>query len=210
MKGGIAAMLHAYMAVATARSKPTGSVTVAFVADEESGNAGTRRLLEQDQEWTHVVIGEPTELSVAVGHRGVARAVIMTHGRACHASTPDRGSNAIYSAAPVIQRIQAYQEELSRREATELGRPTAALTTIAGGSKDNVIPADCAMSLNRRTIVGETAATVTAEVNEMLSEFGVGSAVSFDLESFLPACWVGLDSPLALAAAEAVQDIREL
>lgn len=206
MKGGVAAMLQAYIAAANDLVDRTGKLSLAFVADEESSNAGTHRLLGHQGGWTHVVIGEPTELSVAVGHRGVARATIATFGRACHASTPERGSNAIYSAIPVIERVRAYHFELSGREPDELGRPTAALTTIRGGSKDNVIPAECRMTINRRTITGETKESVAAEMDNLFSDVLPESSWSLMLDSFLPACWVGKDSPLAVMAGEAVKE----
>src|SRR5437667_10082816 len=52
-----------------------------------------------------VVLGEATNLDVYRGHRGRGEFALHTRGRAAHASAPERGVNASYRIAPILQHI---------------------------------------------------------------------------------------------------------
>ena len=50
-----------------------------------------------------VVLGEPTNLNLAVGHRGRAEIEITVYGKTSHTSMPELGDNAVFKALPLLQ-----------------------------------------------------------------------------------------------------------
>src|SRR5262249_7591111 len=102
MKGGIAAMVAAAEAVRQAGMPLRGTLTLAMVADEEEGGAGTRALLDDGLEATWAIVPEPTELRPVVAHKGSANLHIRLRGVPAHASTPEQGVNAIEQAMRVL------------------------------------------------------------------------------------------------------------
>src|SRR5207237_1223802 len=89
MKGGVAAMIAAAGAVAQ-RGLPSGRVIVAAVVDEEHSSIGADALVKT---WKAdgAVVTEPTDLAVAVGHKGFAWVSIDVDGCASHGSRPSEG-----------------------------------------------------------------------------------------------------------------------
>jgi acetylornithine deacetylase len=94
MKGGVAAMIGAVRALAGGFAR--GRVVIAAVVDEEYTSAGAEALVER---WTAdaAVVTEPTDLQIAVGHKGFSWVEIETRGRAAHGSRPTDGRDAIAS-----------------------------------------------------------------------------------------------------------------
>jgi len=97
MKGALAAIL---VAVAEAPDL-AGDLVVTAVADEELASMGTEAVLEQVTADAAIVV-EPTELRVAVAHRGFVGFEIETTGVAAHGSRPDLGVDAIAAMGPVL------------------------------------------------------------------------------------------------------------
>ncbi len=73
MKGGVAAMCAVLLQLSRENIRLSGTLTLVLVADEECGNLGMRHFLREKGKAAFAVIGEPTELQVAVAHRGVLR-----------------------------------------------------------------------------------------------------------------------------------------
>ena len=97
MKGGCAAMVEAFLALAGAL-KPTERPSVGLllaVGEEENGD-GSAAFLEQCRPpW--VVIGEPTGLAACFAHYGYLEAGFVTRGLRSHSSLPELGHNAVES-----------------------------------------------------------------------------------------------------------------
>ena len=87
MKGGVAAMMAAAAAVAAAGGLASGRLIVAAVVDEEHSSIGADALVKT---WRAdaAVVTEPTDLAIAVGHKGFAWVEIVVEGRAAHGSRP--------------------------------------------------------------------------------------------------------------------------
>ncbi len=103
-----------------------------------------------------VVITEPTGLKVYRGHRGRMEIRVRTRGLSCHASAPERGDNAIYKMAPVVEQIESLNERLAEDADPFLGKGTVAVTWIASGSPSLCAVADeCTIHLDRRLTLGE-------------------------------------------------------
>jgi len=155
MKGAVAAALAAVAAIRRTGVELGGTLDLHLAADEElTGHQGTRVLrdrgfLDQDA----CIVGEPTELQLALAERGGAWVTATAKGTAAHGSRPHLGVNAITSMARFLLRIQ---DVLPEREHPLVGRPTVNAALIEGGSAPNVVPDRCVVDIDRRLIPGET------------------------------------------------------
>jgi acetylornithine deacetylase/succinyl-diaminopimelate desuccinylase len=154
MKGPIASALAAAAAVRRAGVDLEGTLDLHLVADEElAGVHGTRVLRDRGiLDHDAAVVGEPTELEIAIAERGGAWVTALAHGKAAHGSQPDRGVNAIVSMSRLLLRLP---EVLPDREHPLVGRPTVSVALVAGGSAPNVVPDRCEADIDRRIVPGE-------------------------------------------------------
>jgi succinyl-diaminopimelate desuccinylase len=154
MKGPIAAALGAVSAIRRAGIALRGALELHLVADEEhAGVHGTRVLLDQgllDQD--AAIVGEPTEMEIALAERGGAWVTATAHGKAAHGSQPHRGINAILTMSRFALRLH---EVLPARVHPLVGSPTINAATIVGGSAPNVVPDRCELEIDRRIVPGE-------------------------------------------------------
>ena len=167
MKGGVAAMMVA--AQRARESLKSGRLIVACVCDEEYESIGAQALVRK---WTAdaAVVTEPTDLRVAVTHKGFAWLTIGTRGRAAHGSRPAEGRDAILRMGRVLARLETLGIELSNRAADPLtGPPSLHASTIEGGREWSSYPDGCELKLERRTVAGETDATVMREIEALLA-----------------------------------------
>ncbi|MDA4136320.1 MAG: M20 family metallopeptidase [Thaumarchaeota archaeon] len=175
MKGGIAAML---VAIASARRKRLKrSLTFVATAGEEVGFDGLRALQATGKlegvAGRCGVVGEPTEMKVVRGHRGTVTARVAFHGRSAHASDPSMGVNSIEKAVAFIEKLGPLRKELSKAVDEDLGRTILTPTVISGGTKSNVIPDSCELTIDARTIPGVEGRTILeglAAVGESLQK----------------------------------------
>jgi acetylornithine deacetylase len=117
--------------------------------DEETGGEGLEVLLPHLPKPDSVIIGEPTEMQPCHAQKGMIKLEVRAPGRAGHASRPWQGDNAIYRAARALLAVEAIP--LTEKNAV-LGPPTLAVTLISGGTRANVIPPECAFTIDGRTI----------------------------------------------------------
>jgi acetylornithine deacetylase len=153
-KGGLAAMMHALLAVHKSGSLPSGDVWLAAVADEEYSYRGVLRLCE-GLSATAAVVAEPTDLRVVVASKGCFRWRLTVNGRAAHSSKPHLGVNAITLMARVILALEEEQEQLSSTKHPLVGSPTLNVGVIQGGAQVNIVPDQCFIEIDRRLIPGE-------------------------------------------------------
>jgi len=168
MKGGVAAMIDAVRVIAE-EGLAAGRVIVAAVVDEEYASVGADALVSR---WRAdaAVVTEPTDLRIAIGHKGFAWFDVETRGRAAHGSRPLDGRDAIMRMGRVLHAL----EQLDRRLQTVPPHPlmgTASLhaSIIEGGRELSSYPDRCALKLERRTVTGETDASVLAELQQILA-----------------------------------------
>lgn len=155
MKGGVAAMIDA-VRVLKERGRRRGRVIVAAIVDEEYASLGADALV---REWSAdaAVVTEPTDLQVAIGHKGFAWIEVETRGRAAHGSRPKDGIDAIARMGRVLGRLEQLDRELQAGPPHALmGTPSLHASTIAGGRELSVYPDRCVLQVERRTIAGET------------------------------------------------------
>jgi acetylornithine deacetylase len=165
MKAGLAAALVACREAAALGLR--GDVIVGAVADEEHASLGVREVLESVTA-DAAIVTEPTELELIVAHKGFVWAELEVAGRAAHGSRPHLGVDAIVKAGPVLAALGALDEALGARTHPLLGRGSVHASTIRGGEELSSYPARCVVGLERRTLPGETAADVEAELAALL------------------------------------------
>lgn len=166
MKGGVAAML-----VAAARARDAGlrgDLLVACVADEEYASIGTEEVARHFRA-DGAIVTEPTDLGLVVAHKGFAWFDVVVQGRAAHGSRPDLGVDAIAEAGYVLVEIDRLQKRLAAGPAhPRLGPGSVHASLIRGGQELSSYPSECRISIERRTIPGETATSVLRELEEIL------------------------------------------
>lgn len=162
------------------------------------------------------VIGEPSNLKLARGHRGRAMYVISTEGVSAHGSAPETGVNAIYRMQELIGRVDALNHRLQSGEG-ETG--SVALTRIESRSASlNAVPDLCKIYLDRRLTLGETEELVAAEMDELVAGTGatwqlydaIGTSWTCKeviLHTFLPAWEEAADSELTQTGIRAYQEV---
>ena len=118
MKGGCAAMIEAWVALARAlpeSERPPVGLLLA-VGEEENGDGSARFLESCRSPWA--VIGEPTGLAACFAHYGYLEAGFVTHGLKSHSSLPELGHNAVESMLRVL--LHLGNNSLFNREQSEI------------------------------------------------------------------------------------------
>jgi acetylornithine deacetylase len=167
MKGGLAAAMMT--AAAGAANHLRGDVIVTAVIDEENASIGTESILKS---WhaDAAVVTEPTGLDLHIAHGGFVWLDIAVVGRAAHGSRPDLGIDAIVKMGMVLNEL----DQLNQALQTSTGHPllgTGSLhaSLISGGQERSSYPERCWLSVERRTIPGETPEQVEGEIQHIVA-----------------------------------------
>ena len=169
MKSGVAAMIDAVRVVAASGGLDAGRVVVACVVDEEHSSIGADALVTRWRADAGVVT-EPTDLDIAVAHKGFEWAQIDTIGRAAHGSRPAEGVDAILHMGRVLQALQDLDAALQRgTRHARLGTGSLHASLIDGGRELSSYPDRCTLQLERRTLPGEPEHVLASEIAELLS-----------------------------------------
>ncbi len=113
-----------------------------------------------------VVITEPTDGKINRGQRGRMEIRVDVEGVSCHGSAPERGDNAIYKMADILQEVRALNDHL--KDDAFLGKGTLAVSEIFFTSPSRCAVADsCAISIDRRLTDGETYQSALREIEEL-------------------------------------------
>jgi putative selenium metabolism hydrolase len=135
----------------------------------------------------YVVICEPSNNQIALGHKGKLQVSIKTRGISAHGSAPEKGVNAIYEMAEIIQRVERTNLELMKRAKP---RGTLVLSKISSISASlNAVPSECEIYLDRRIIPGETEADIRREMDELIH----GKNATWEVGTLQRKSWTGMD-----------------
>jgi acetylornithine deacetylase/succinyl-diaminopimelate desuccinylase-like protein len=171
-KGSVAAMISALSMLAKSSDRPRHTeIVFAGLIDEENAQAGSRALVAEGYEADLAIVGEATRLKVVTAHKGFLWLQLKTQGRSAHGSRPELGHNAVHAMAKVVDMLETeYAATLLRRSHPLLGHPTVSVGSIRGGTQANIVPDSCVISVDRRTLPGETEAGVEREVLTLLAK----------------------------------------
>jgi len=149
-KGCLTSMLAA-LAMVRDSPKLSGRFLLMAVADEEVGGLGTLALLKEVGHVDYAVVGEPSSLKICLSSRGRVEILVEIFGKPAHASTPEKGVNAVTAAAKAAVSLSKLEKGFGK-EVKFLGRSTAAVTVFEGGLKSNVIPDHSSFKVDYRTV----------------------------------------------------------
>ena len=169
MKGGVAAMMTAAAAIAREGGLPAGRLIVAAVVDEEHSSIGADALVKN---WKAdaAIVTEPTDLAIAVGHKGFAWVEVEVQGTAAHGSRPADGQDAILRLGRVLSRLEALDQLLQSRPPHPLvGTGSLHASFIQGGRELSSYPDRATLQMERRILPTEPESMAIEEVREILA-----------------------------------------
>ena len=170
MKGSIAACLGAVKALADAGASFRGEVLLAAVADEEDASIGTADLLTKYR-LDAAIVTEPTHLDICLAHKGFVWIEVESLGRAAHGSRFDLGVDANMAMGRFLGALDRLERELRTRTPHPLvGPPSLHAGVLRGGTAPSVYAASAKLTIERRTIPGETEAGAVAEIQAIVDD----------------------------------------
>jgi acetylornithine deacetylase len=180
MKGSLAAIMVA--GAEAARAGLRGDVLVAAVVDEEVHSIGAEAAARRYPA-DAAIVAEPTGLRLVVAHKGFVWMEVETKGRAAHGSRPDLGEDAIVSMGQVLIGLGLLAESLLENPSHPLlGSGSVHASLISGGVELSTYPESCVLSLERRTVPGETVELVESQIREIAA--GADIRTTFVREPF--------------------------
>ncbi len=124
------------------------NLIIAATAEEEiSGSGGIESLISHLPQIDFAIVGEPTQMNMAIAEKGLMVLDCVAHGQAGHAAR-NEGVNAIYKALKAIEWFRNFQFP---EESESLGPVKMSVTVIGGGEQHNVVPDECRFVVDVRT-----------------------------------------------------------
>lgn len=178
-KGCVASMASALVELAGSKHL-SDQTEILFVglADEEHRQLGSRSFAKSGIHGDLAIVGEPTQLKVVTAHKGGCWMDIRTSGKAAHGAKPHLGRNAILEMSRVVQDLEGgYRETLNAAPHPLLGPGTVSVGTIRGGIQPNIVPAECRITVDRRTLPGEKDTQILSTLRRRWKELGIQAKV---------------------------------
>ncbi len=194
MKGGVAAMCAAALKGASPDS--ARQILVTAVVDEEYESLGMRAVLAAGVVADAAIITEPTRLAICPAHRGFVWIDVAFRGRAAHGSRYDLGVDAITHAGLLLAELESL--ERTREKDTQhplLGRGSLHASKIQGGVGMSTYPETCNLSIERRTLPGESVEKALKEITDSCASLRSRQA-HFDARVTLSTTQLPSDVPL--------------
>ena len=219
MKGFVACALRTLLLASTRQLKTPLHLALSY--DEEIGCVGVHSMLDMlaQAPFTPLmcIVGEPTELGVAIGHKGKTACHVTCTGRAAHSSLAPQALNAIHLATDFIHHIRQLQERLrqsgARDDAYDVPYTTLHVSNIHGGVALNIVPDSCRFDMEIRNlaedspeslieIIRDDARQLTAAAQTHIEE----ANIELDLFNTYP----GLDTGADETVVSFVQSLTQL
>lgn len=221
MKGSIASLLTALLALRATRTTPAMNIEVSFTADEETDSElGTKWVVEHApiRPDFAVVMEGGEKNSVCCGHNGTLWLEVTVHGRAAHGSLPEHGINALEKMAALVLALEDYKRRLAnttwRTPEDKTMRPTLNVGGVfdcGQGAKINTVPAYASFTIDRRVLPIEDHAAAERGLRKFLLEAArkipdCRITVRKISENF--ACFSRPTEPFFAAMAQCVGEVR--
>ena len=221
MKGPVASMAGAMIALKQTGALEAGKVILAAVIDEEHKSLGTIDLLESGVTADGALVGEPTQLQVCTAHRGLEWFQFHFIGKAVHGGAQREGINAIQKAVSFINALESdLIPEVYSRKHPLLQEATLNYGVIHGGTQLSTVAGECDLYVDRRYLPYETYDEVTAQFRNLLDKLAAEDPkfrceMKVMDESVMKEGYVHepmyteLDDPLVLQIRESVTEVLE-
>ena len=172
MKGGITAAVTAIRQIIESGVELGGDIVFVGAAGEETDSSGAKRFMEgfggKLPQLAGVVIPEPTDFDVVTAHRGMLWLKVVTRGKAAHGSVPQTGINAIISMKAFLNELDNYEIEVTPHKL--LGGCSMSVNTIAGGKEVNIVPDECEVGIDIRTLPGQDCNAVIDDFKKVFTK----------------------------------------
>lgn len=214
MKGGIAAMLAAIVAVKRSGLNLIKGVLFTGVIDEESRSRGTEALLKRNIKAEAVVIGEASDLEVSIMHNGAETMDVIFYGKPAHSSKPRSGISAIRIATEFLRLLyEELEPDIEKRQNDLVGSSAICPAIINGGKRVNIVPDECIVTVDRRWLPTETLKSIYQEIEDIaqkaVDKFGGKFEIKRKKEVMATlgnlAYMIDEDKPLVVKALQAVE-----
>ena len=174
-KGSAAVMITALLDLARSNRRPLHTeIIFAGLADEENAQLGSRALGKSGLKVDLAIVGEPTRSQVVTAHKGDLWLKLVTRGKAAHGARPELGDNAVHKMARIVDLLETtYAASLDRRVHPLLGKGTINVGAIRGGVQPNIVPDECEILIDRRTLPGEKDSVVEREIMGSIKNAGL-------------------------------------
>ncbi|MBP7593151.1 MAG: M20/M25/M40 family metallo-hydrolase [Chloroflexi bacterium] len=170
IKGPLAVQVYAMAGLMREGERPLRDVVFSGVVQEEIGGAGAQFWVDNlDYPVALVVLGEPSDNNIALGHRGILQMWLKLHGRSVHASVAEKGRNPNYKLAEFLLALREQKSRLGVHP--RLGPTSIAPTIVEVDTKSpNVTPAWARVLLDVRTAV-ESPRSLKSFVSELVGDW---------------------------------------
>lgn len=178
-EGGMASMVYAGKIIKELQLEDDYTlVVVGSVQEEDCDGLCWQYIINEDQlRPEFVLITEPTDGKIYRGQRGRMEIKVVTKGVSCHGSAPERGDNAIYKMAGILQDLKALHENLVDHDF--LGKGSLTVSEIFHTSPSRCAVADsCWISIDRRLTIGETGEFAIQQIKNLPSVKAAKAEVS--------------------------------
>ncbi len=170
MKGFVAAALRAALIAASSPLKVPLHLALSY--DEEIGCIGVRGLIDalarRPARPALCIVGEPTGMRIATGHKGKLALRACCHGQEGHSALAPNALNALHLGAAFINALQARQEELSIKGARDpdydVPYSTIHAGMMRGGTALNIVPKRCEIDFEIRNIADDDPQDILARI----------------------------------------------
>ncbi len=189
MKSGAAASIFAGVIARELGLDDGKTILVSCTVFEEDCDGENLKYMFQEYNIKpdYFITCEPSDNKLVTGHKGKAQISIKTDGVSAHGSAPEKGENAIYEMAEIIQRVEKTHEALMKKEGP---KRTLVMSEISSASVSlNAVPFECRVHLDRRMVTGETEETIKEEMDPIIE----GKKASWDIETIRRKSWTGLE-----------------
>ncbi|KMY52210.1 succinyl-diaminopimelate desuccinylase [Peribacillus loiseleuriae] len=207
MKSGVAAMVLAIECIQKAGVKLNGNLQFIGTVGEEVNCIGAKEVLKKGQidRATAIVISEPTSNQVVVAHKGALWLEISMYGKTAHGSMPSHGINAILAINQFINELNNYNIRYERHDI--LGDSTLNIGMIKGGVGPNIVPDQCKITIDIRTVPGQNHQEIIEKINELLQKVSEEMNVSYkiDVINNLGSVYTSPDQPFIQTALDNAQ-----
>ena len=167
MKGSIAAILSAISKIDFSKNKK--GIKLFFTYDEEIGFSGINELVDKKIEFpNNIIVGEPTNNEIINASKGLLELKITFKGISSHSSNPEEGINAIEKCIDFINKLKEYYNEL-REETIDSKYATMNVGVINGGRSMNIVPDNCEVQIDFRTVSKNQNKKIIKKVNEFIN-----------------------------------------
>jgi len=222
-EGGMASLIYAGKIIKDLGLEDDYTLVITGTVQEEDCDGLCWQFLIQEQNLRpeFVVSSEPTSCNIYRGQRGRMEIKVTTSGISAHGSAPERGDNAIYKMAPIINELKELHGRLADHDF--LGKGSLTVSEIFYSSPSRCAVADgCSISIDRRLTVGETAEIALGEIRDLPAVKAAGAMVemydyavpswrglTYPTESYFPTWLIEEDHPVTQSLVDAYKGLFE-